>query len=93
MSFFDGNYDSEKDFFEEEAEEVLQNYIATWNERPRIVIKQICGVSKTWKQKMIKADLAMSQFLSGMRIKPETKEKLLAKFQEIYPQMLKFLET
>jgi hypothetical protein len=91
MSFFDGNYDSDKDFFEEEAEEVLQFYIDTWNERPNLAVKTICGVSKTWKQKMIKADLAMSQFLSGMRIKPETKEKLNAKFQEIYPQMIKFL--
>lgn len=83
MSFFDGNYDSNKDFFEEEAEEVLQNYINTWNERPLMF-----GFD-AWKQKMIRADLAMSQFLSGMRIKPETKEKLNAKFQEIYPKMLK----
>jgi hypothetical protein len=91
MSFFDGNYDSNKDFFEEEAEEVLQNYIDTWAKRPGSVEKAIFGVSKMWKDQMIKADLAMSRFLSGMRIKPETKEKLNAKFQEIYPEMCKLI--
>ncbi len=93
MSFFDGNYDVEKPFFEEEAEEVLQNYINTWNRRPT-VIAQMFGLSvfQEWKKKMIKADLAMSQFLSGMRIKPETKEKLNTKFQEIYPEMCKLIK-
>jgi hypothetical protein len=91
MSFFDGNYDSNKDFFEEEAEEVLQNYINTWNGRPGSVKKAIFGIPRIWIEKMLKADLAMSQFLSWMRIKPETKEKLNTKFQEIYPEMLKFL--
>lgn len=92
MSFFDGNYDHEKLFFEEEAEEVLQNYINTWNKRPT-VIAQMFGLSvfQKWKQKMIKADLAMSQFIEGMRIKPETKEKLITKFKEIYPKMLKIV--
>lgn len=92
MSFFDGNYDSNKPFFEEEAEEVLQNYIETWNARPGTVVAMFWG-NDAWKKRMIKADLAMSQFIEGMRIKPATKKRLADKFAEIYPEMVNLFKN
>jgi hypothetical protein len=81
-----------KEYLDEKAQQLLDTYIETFDKCPSsLVINLRPGKARQWKEEMTKADLAVSGFIEA-RISPEMKEKLVSKFKEIYPQMLKVFE-
>ena len=78
----------ENRYLDQQAQEIMDNYIAVFAQRPGILtINLRPKKAKLWKKEMTFAAQRLSQFMSA-RISPEMKKRMEDKDREIYPLMI-----